>query len=294
MHPSFTVYKQKVFDFINRDFEIETLADDCLFTEGPVWNPEGYYLFSDITGNCIYRIKEGGRKELFISQSGTSNPDDPLIKKDQAGSNGLAYDADGHLLVCQHGSHAVAKWNGREIQPFLSSYDGKPFNSPNDLIVHSDGSIYFSDPPYGLKDGALNPGSFQPVGGVYCWKDGHIELISDKYQYPNGVCLSNDQRTLYICSNKPFEKFITTYELTAHRFTGIFAEENSDGIETDRYGNIYLCNKEGLIILDNKGERMAMIQLPAIPANACWGGDGLKDLLITAREHIFLFRGLQK
>lgn len=294
MHPSLVVYKNEVFNFISEDFEIQTLVSDCVFTEGPVWNEEGFYLFSDIPANCIYKIAETGSKELFLSNSGTTNPNDPGLKPDQTGSNALAYDQEGNLLICQHGGHAIAKYDGKILQPFITSYQNKPFNSPNDLILHEDGRLFFSDPPYGLKDGKLNPGKFQPIAGVYCWRRDELELICDKYQYPNGVCLSPDQKVLYICSNKSFEKFIGAYDTSNNQFINIFAEENSDGIDVDRGGNVYLCNQDGIIILDEKGERLALIELPAVPANICWGGENLNDLFITARESIFLIKDLQK
>jgi gluconolactonase len=289
-----TVYNPSVFDFINKDFEIENLADDCLFTEGPVWSREGFYLFSDIPSNNIMKLIPGKMKEVFLFHSGTINPQDPDLKPDQIGSNGLAYDANGNLLVCQHGGHGISSYDGKVLQPFIHSYNGKPFNSPNDLIVHSDGRIYFSDPPYGLKDGQLNSSKYQPLAGVYRWKEGQLQLLCEKYQYPNGVCLSPDERFLYICSNKPFEKFISLYTTADSRFVKVFAEENSDGIECDRKGNVYLCNKDGLIILDREGNRLALIALPTIPANLCWGGEGLNDLFITARQNVFLIKGLQK
>jgi gluconolactonase len=294
MHPSLHIYKNEVLNYINQDFEITTLAADCLFTEGPVWNSTGYYLFSDITGNCIYKIAEGVKKEVFLANSGTTNPNDPDLKPGQAGSNALAYAHDGTLLVCQHGSHAIAKYDGTTLQPFVSSYQGKPFNSPNDFILHRDGRLYFSDPPYGLKDGKLNPEKFQPVAGVYCLGDGELQMICDKYQYPNGVCLSNNQEMLFICSNKPSEKFVSVYNTADNSFIKVFAEETSDGIEVDRYDNVYLCNKDGIIILNQEGERLALIQLPTVPANICWGGADMNDLFITARENIFLIKQLQK
>src|SRR6476619_1636413 len=160
------VYQDKIFSFIKGDFILETWADDCLFTEGPVWNEKGFYLFSDITGNCIYRISGPGKKDVFLANSGTSRPDDPDLKKGQEGSNALAYTREGSLLICRHGSHDMAVYDGQAVHPFISSYNGRPFNSPNDLIIHPDGRIYFSDPPYGLKDGKLDPGKFQPVAGV--------------------------------------------------------------------------------------------------------------------------------
>lgn len=289
MHPSLTIYKQQSVDFINRDFELQTLTADCLFTEGPVWNKNGYYLFSDITANCIYKISEEGSKEIFLHHSGTDDPLDPDIKQDQAGSNGLAFLGD-KLLICQHGSHAIALLQGQGPDVFLNSYKGRPFNSPNDIVVHSNGSIYFSDPPYGLKGGKLNPQKFQPIAGVYVAREKEIELICDRYQYPNGVCFSPGEKILYICSNKEFEKFISMYDVVSGKFMGILAEENSDGIETDSSGNVYLCSKEGLIILNNNGERLALLELPAIPSNCCWGGERGKDLFITARASVYLVR----
>src|SRR3982751_1165311 len=147
MHPSLKIYNRAALDFINEDFEIKTLAGDCLFTEGPVWNKEGFYLFSDIPANCINKISEEGSKSVYLSNSGTSNPDDPDLEQErkQIGSNALAYDRDGQLLICQHGGHGIAKYDGRNLQPFISSYKSKPLNSPNDLIVHRDGRVYFSD-----------------------------------------------------------------------------------------------------------------------------------------------------
>jgi gluconolactonase len=291
MHPSLTVCKNEAFDFFNKDFEIVTLVDDCLFTEGPLWNSDGYYLFSDIPANCIYRIEEGKKKEVFIKNSGADNSENPDLYSKEVGSNGLAYNANGDLLICRHGSGDIAKFNGKKLQSFFNSYQNKPFNSPNDLIVHADGKIYFSDPPYGLKNKELKPQKFQPIAGVYCFQNSEVQLICDKYQFPNGVCLSPDGNILYICSNKPFEKFIYTYDTTTNGFIKIFAEENSDGIKCDKRGNVYLANKDGIIILDKMGQRLALIQLPTISTNLCWGGKDLNDLFITARENVFLIQG---
>jgi gluconolactonase len=292
MNPALTVYKEELKEIINTEFGIETLADDCRFTEGPVWNPEGFYLFSDITANVIYRIVPGQAKEVFISQSGTATPEDPNLNKDMAGSNGLAYDSEGNLLACRHGSHQIGIVDDGNIKPYINEYKGCPFNSPNDIIVHPSGTVFFSDPPYGLKDGKPNAEKFQPLAGVYAWERGSVKMICDKYQYPNGVCLTPDLKRLFICSNKPFENFICEYDAYTHEFIRIVAEENSDGIKCDPQGNIYLCNKAGIIILNSSGVRLGLIALPTIPANACFGGPGKKDLFITARENVFLIKNL--
>lgn len=294
MNPSFRIGDDAVRQFIRTDFEIETLANDCQFTEGPVWNKEGFYLFSDITANTLYKIIPGRNKEVFIANSGTEHTEDEDLKQDQAGSNALAYDSDGNLLICRHGSHMIAKWDGKSLQPFIHLFQNKPFNSPNDLIVDGRGRVFFSDPPYGLKEGKLNPEKFQPVAGVYCFDNGETKLICDKYSYPNGVCITPGGNELYICSNKPFEKFVSVYDLHTLQHKRILADENSDGIKCDPHGNVYLCNKVGIIILNSDGKRLALIQFATVPANCCWGGENRKDLFITARENIYLIRNLLK
>lgn len=292
MHPLLTIYREEIKEYIRTDFEIETLADDCKFTEGPVWNHEGYYLFSDITANTVYRLIPGHQKEVYIANSGTDDPKDPDLKDDMTGSNALAYDLKGDLLICRHGSHHIGVLRDGTVKSFIGNYNGKPFNSPNDLVVHPSGKIFFSDPPYGLREGKLNPEKFQPLAGVYAWHAESAELICDRYQYPNGVCLSPSGDKLYTCSNKPFENFICEYDAHEHRFLRILCNENSDGIKCDPRGNLYLCNKDGIIILNSEGERVALIALPTVPANICWGGDEYKDLFITARENVFLIRQL--
>ena len=165
-------------------------------------------------------------------------------------------------------------------------------NRCNDIVVDEKARIFFSDPPYGLKDGKPNPEKFQPLAGVYCYDDGNVQVICDKYQYPNGVCIAPDGKELYICSNKPLENFISVYDLENLQFKRILAHENSDGIKCDPQGNVYLCNKDGIIILNQDGKRMALIEFPTIPANCCFGGERGKDLFITARQNIFLLKDL--
>ncbi len=294
MHGSLQLFDDEALQAINTNFEIETLAGDCLFTEGPVWHADGYYIFSDITANTVYRLTPGQERTALIEKSGTTSTDDPDIKKDQAGANGLTWTADGTLLVCRHGSHMVASWNGSELRPFLTHFNGRPFNSPNDIIADKTGRIFFSDPPYGLKDGQLNPGKFQPLAGVYCYNHGELTLICDRYNYPNGVCIATGGQELYICSNKPTEKFISVYNLATLQFSRILAEENSDGIKCDAQGNVFLSNRDGILILNKEGKRLALISFPAIPANHCFGGPEKKDLFIAARENVFLIRNLLK
>jgi gluconolactonase len=293
MHPSVTVYDDRLHQFINAEFEIGVLDSTCRFSEGPVWNKEGFYLFSDIPQNVIYKIEEGKGKQIYLEQSGCG-PGNMRALSEQIGSNGLAYDSTGNLLICQHGNGAVALYNGTFSKPHIASYNGRPFNSPNDVVVQRSGAVFFSDPPYGLKDQRLDAAKYQAVAAVYKWQEGQVQIVTDRYQYPNGVCLSPDERSLYTCSNKPFEAFVLEWDAETLQAKRQVAAENGDGMKCDRFGNLYLCNKDGLLILDGNGKRLGLIALKTVPANCCWGGNEGRDLLVTARQHIFLIPGLQK
>jgi gluconolactonase len=292
MHP-LTIYHSSLNNYINTDFQLELLDDTCLFSEGPVWNKSGYYLFSDISSNIINKITPGEVKEVYLEHSGCADEDSAELPR-MMGSNGLAYDHEEKLLVCRHGDHDVACYDGNYLVSYISSYNGKTFNSPNDIVVHRNGNVFFSDPPYGLKDQKINSEKYQPLAGVYCWREGKVELMWNKMLFPNGVCLSPDEESLFVCSNKPFEANVLEFDVKTLAFKRILGPYNSDGIKCDRHSNLYLCNKDGIIIIDPNGEKLGLIQLPTIPSNLCWGGREGKDLFITARQNIFLIRNLQK
>ncbi|MEJ7913121.1 MAG: SMP-30/gluconolactonase/LRE family protein [Chitinophagaceae bacterium] len=294
-HPSLTVYNPQLLEVIEANFQIDIWDDTCTFSEGPVWNPEGFYLFSDIPENTIMSIGADQKKGPYISDSGydSARGDEGMLSR-QIGSNGLAYAADGSLIVCQHGNGAVARWSGATLFPFITSYEGLPFNSPNDLAVHPDGSIFFSDPPYGLKDQQLLHSHRQSFGGIYCYREETVSLVSTAYDYPNGLCFSPDYTILYACSSKEKERFVLRFDALTLAPLGKLCDENGDGIKCDQLGNLWLCTKEGVLIISEKGERLGLIALPSVPANCCWGGANRKDLLITARQNIFHLAMLQK
>ena len=292
-NPFVTQFHANAQDVINPDFEIEKWFSGCAFSEGPVWNKKGYYLFSDIPKNVIYKIKEAGEPKVYLENSGLTVPTDRELAE-QIGSNGLAYDADGNLIICQHGNGAVARYDGKDLEFLVSGHNSKPFNSPNDVIVHPDGTVFFSDPPYGLKNQQLQPDVAQPLAGIYVWREGALTLLTDRYQYPNGVCLSPDATSLYTCSTKPAEAVVLEFDAVTLALKREVCAENSDGIKCDRKGNLYLCTKEGVLIVAANGERLALIKLETQPANCCWGGKDGNDLFVTARQNIFLLRNLQK
>ncbi|MFN2456627.1 MAG: SMP-30/gluconolactonase/LRE family protein [Chitinophagaceae bacterium] len=293
VHPALVVYTSDLRNYYNTDFEIKKLDNSCSFSEGPVWHPNGFYLFSDIPENVIYQLTPGEEKKVFLKNSGCTHQDVARLSK-QIGSNGLALNEKGELLICQHGNHCVAILKERKIEPLISEYKSRPFNSPNDLVIHDDGSVFFSDPPYGLMDQKLIPDKYQSVAGVYCWREGGVQLFCDQYQYPNGVCLSPDKKILYTCSNKDFEPFMLQFNADTLQLISRVCKENGDGIKCDRFGNILLCNKEGVVIVNKVGKRLALLKLETIPANVCWGGSSKSDLFVTARENIFMMKDFLK
>lgn len=292
MHP-LTIFNTSLYNYIRNDFELELLDDTCLFSEGPVWNESGYYLFSDISSNIISKIIPGQVKEVYMSHSGCEDEASAELPR-MMGSNGLAYDSNGKLLVCRHGMHDVACYENDRLIPYISNYIGKPFNSPNDIVAHNNGQVFFSDPPYGLKDQKINANKYQPFAGVYCRKEDEVILMWNKLLFPNGVCLSPDQESLFVCSNKSYEANILEFDVNTLAFKRMVAHANSDGIKCDEHGNLFLCTGEGILIMNQKGERLGLIQLPTIPANICWGGKDGSDLFITARQNIYLIKDLKK
>src|SRR5688572_11980154 len=128
-----TIYQPEIEEYIHINIQLELLDNKCVFSEGPVWNKKGFYLFSDIPANVIYKINPGEPKEVYLQNSGCANEAD--VEVPNMGSNGLAYDAENNLLVCQHGDHAISKYSGSSLMPIISSYNNKKLNSPNDVVV---------------------------------------------------------------------------------------------------------------------------------------------------------------
>lgn len=294
MNSEVTIYDNQLAD--TRHLEIEKLATGFQFTEGPVWHPENFLLFSDIPANCIWQLFPDGIKKIYLDQSGFSGNDTSELSE-QTGSNGLAIDAKENLIICQHGNHALARLDKYHVISVLAgTYEGRPFNSPNDLVIRSDGSIYFSDPPYGLKNQVHHPNRFQPGGGVYRFKDGEVQLVSEDFRYPNGVCFSPDESYLYVGSSHANESYVCRYEVTKSgelTHPRLFIENNADGIKIDQKGNLFLATDQGVLIVSPEGKRMAMIRLPETPSNLAWVKPAYDTLYVTARSSVYRIRGFR-
>jgi gluconolactonase len=286
---------EKAKSFAN--LKIEKLASGFQFTEGPVWHPDGYLLFSDIPANKIWELSADNETLVYLDKSGFSGVDKSELS-DHFGSNGLALDAEGCLVICQHGDHGLARIDKKgKLYSLVNEFEGRPLNSPNDLVIHSNGTIYFTDPPYGLKDQVLHPSKFQIFAGVYQYKPGELILLSDDLRYPNGICFSPDEKYLYVSSNHPDEPYLWRYRLSATAEIidqSILIEQNADGITTDDNGNLLLCTDEGIMVVSSSGKRIALIPLPESPANIAWGGKKGNDIYVTARSTIYLITGYNK
>jgi gluconolactonase len=259
-------------------YKVEKIASGYQFTEGPVWTPWGTLLFSDIPANRIYEIGNG--QKIYREPSGQSN--------------GLTFDLQGRLIACEHANRRVTRTekNG-SITVLADSYQGKRLNSPNDVVVKSDGSIYFTDPPYGVdeKDRELD---FQ---GVYrITPKGKLELLIKDFKMPNGLCFSPDEKLLYIADSSNL-RHIRVFDVLKDGTLAngrVFAKVGQggvpDGMKVDLKGNLYVTGPGGVWVFDPSGKHIDTIETPETPANCAWGDKDGKTLYITARTSVYKVR----
>ncbi|MGB3776724.1 MAG: SMP-30/gluconolactonase/LRE family protein, partial [Tunicatimonas sp.] len=196
-------------ELISPDARMEILADGFEWTEGPVWVAQGnYVLFSDIPQNSVFQWSEEDSIVLYLKPAGS---DDGQEAGKEPGSNGLMLDANQNLILCQHGARQVARMNAplnnpkSNYLPLVTHYEGKRLNSPNDLVFHSSGALYFTDPPYGLPGGGDSPDKELDFQGVYRFttEDSVLTLLTDSLTRPNGIAFSPDEKTLYLANSDP-------------------------------------------------------------------------------------------
>jgi len=283
------------------DVRVERVAGGFEFTEGPVWSPDGALLFSSPNTNAIYRLDlEAGRVTVFRSKSGYAGVD--IGRYHQPGSNGLTFSPAGLLTICQHGHRRVIRVNPHgDVTVLADRYGGKRLNSPNDLMYRSDGTLYFTDPPFGLPDTFDDPARELPFSGVYMVRDGVVGLVTDELSGPNGLGFSPDERHLYVGNWDPERKVIMRYEINAagdpvgsgevfFDMTDAPGADAIDGIKVDREGNLYVCGPGGIWVLSPEGEKLGLIELPEDPHNLAWGDADGRTLYITALTSIYRMR----
>ena len=277
--------------------KIFKLAEGFQFTEGPIWMKAGYLLFSDPNANTIYKYNTVDAKlSVFKTNSGYSGKD--IAEYSQPGSNGLTLDPQGRLTINEHGNRRVTRMekDGR-VTVLADKFDGKRLNSPNDLVYRSDGTLFFTDPPFGLPKVYDDPRKELPYSGVFALYKGQLKLVSTDLKGPNGIAFSPDEKYLYIGNWDPEKKIIMRYEISADAtltngkiffdMTQAPGEDALDGIKVDRQGNLYVSGPGGLWIVSPEAKHLGTIIAPKHPHNMAWGGDDGRTLYMTAQGSLY-------
>ena len=278
--------------------KIFKLAEGFKFTEGPVWTNDGL-LFSDPNANVIYKYSKDGNIAVFKTPGGYSGAD--IAQYGQPGSNGLTLDKDGNLLVNQHGNRRVIKLEKDGSETILADkFDGKRLNSPNDLVYRSDGTLFFTDPPFGLPKFFDDNRKELNFSGVYSIYKGKVQLLTKEFTGPNGIAFSPDEKYLYVGNWDEKKKTVYRYEVNEDGtiengklffdFTNFKGEDAIDGIKVDVGGNLYVSAPGGLQVLSKDGKHLGTIIVPQHVHNMAWGDDDGKTLYMCARSGLYRMR----
>jgi gluconolactonase len=282
--------------------KIEKLAEGFSWAEGPVWRREGYLVFSDVPRNTIYKWKDGEGLTVFLRPSGYTQPNPPGR---ELGSNGLTLDARGAIVMADHGNRQVARLDDSLFTKttLAARYDGKRLNSPNDLVFHSNGDLYFTDPPFGLRGLNNDPAKQLPFSGVYrLTPTGELTLLTRELAYPNGIAFSPDQRTLYVSNADARRAIWMAYDVAPDGTIGrgrVFFDATPlaqqkkpgvpDGLRVDRQGNLFAAGPGGILIISPQGKHLGTIVTGQPTANCAFGDDG-STLYITANNQLLRIR----
>ena len=287
---------------VPRGAVLEKLVDRHDWVEGPVWIQDGgYLLFSDVVRNSIYRWKEGEGERLFLRPSGYTGR--RPFTGPEPGSNGLARDLQGRLVFCQHGDRRISRRevDGR-ITTLVDRYQGKRLNSPNDLVFHSNGDLYFTDPPFGLPDTFDDPEKELPFQGVYRLRaNGTLDLLTRELSAPNGIAFAPDERTLYVSNADPERLVWLAFPVQADGTLGpsrvLYDGTRStagrrgvaDGMKVDVHGNVFGAGPGGVYVIDPSGTLLGWFDFGGNVGNVAWGEDG-STLFITANAAVYRIR----
>jgi gluconolactonase len=300
--------KSPAFDaLVPRDAVVEKLADGYTWTEGPVWDrAKSRLLFSDIPGNRVVVWAPGQPAADFLKPSGYTGAR-PFTGK-EPGSNGLAFDAQGRLVLCMHGDRRLARLAvDGSFETLADRYDGKRLNSPNDLVVRPNGDIYFTDPPYGLPGTFEDPARELPFTGVYRLSpDGKVTLLVKDMTAPNGLGFSPDGRTLYVANSDPKKAVWMAFPVRedgtvgegrlffdSTRWVGREKPGLPDGLKVDATGHLFATGPGGVHVFDAKGDLLGSIETGVPTANVGFGDDG-RVLYITANTALLRVRLLTR
>jgi gluconolactonase len=284
---------------------IEVLASGFGWTEGPVWVKRGgYLLFSDIPGNSVMKWTEVAGVTLFLKPSGyTGHPRPEGVQ----GSNGLAIDPSGQLVLCEHGDRRISVLqSGGHKRTLVDKYKGKRLNSPNDVVFRSNGDLYFTDPPYGLPLGEKDRGRELPYSGVFRLSpNGALTLLTSELTFPNGIAFSPDEKLLYVSQSDPARAIWMSYPLKPDGTLGqgrVFFDATAlvskrsglpDGLKVDRFGNLFATGPGGVHVFSPGGKHLGRIDTGEKTSNCAWGDDG-STLYVTSDMLLCRIRTLTK
>lgn len=301
-------YDARLSEILDTSAQLEILGEGFDWSEGPVWAPSiNALLFNDIPPNKLMKWKEGEGVTTYLTPAGYTGE---LPRTGEPGANGLMLDAQGRLVLCQHGDRRVARLDAPLDQPtpkfvtLADRYDGKRFNSPNDLVYDSKGNLYFTDPPYGLEKRMEDPAKELSFQGVYRLDTaGKLTLLTDKMTRPNGIALSPDEKTLYVANSDEEQAIWMAYQLDdagkivseklLYDATSLVNQEGEaglpDGMVVDNQGRIFATGPGGVWIFTPDGKALGKIRTGQATANCTFGEDG-KSLFITADMYLLRVR----
>ena len=276
---------------------VEKVAGGFKFTEGPIWIHEGYLLFSDIPNNAIMKWTPDGKVSVFMKPSGYRGT--APFKGPESGSNGLTLDKQGRLTIAEHANRRVTRLEKDGTLTVLAEkYEGKRLNSPNDLVWARDGSLYFTDPPYGLQTQSDQDALKElPFNGVFRLANGRLQLLIKDLSRPNGIAFSPDEKYLYIAVSDPIKKVWMRYDVKPDGTVAngkVFFDASAsreeglpDGMKVDQEGNVYGTGPGGVWVFSPAGKHLGTIKPPEVPANCGWGDADGKTLYMTARTGLY-------
>ena len=280
------------------DASLEKLVGGFTLLEGPVWSVSGALLFSDMVGHLIYTWSPQSGLSVFPAKMEYA-----AVKhtKGSSGPNGLAFDKKGRLTICEHGNRRVTRLEkDGSLTVLAERYESKRLNSPNDLVYRSDGLLYFTDPPLGLRGKDADPRKELLYNGVFIFSEGKLELVSDELHSPNGLAFSPDEKYLYVGNDDRKKLVIMRYEVNPNgtfsngevffNVASVTKAEGIDGMKVDVEGNVYVTALSGVVIIDGKGKHLGTIEAPEELTNLAWGDDDRKSLYITALKGLYRIR----
>lgn len=260
---------------------LDKVAGGFIFTEGPVWHPDGFYYFVDIRTNSLYRMVPGQT---------------PAKVRETLGGNGTTFDLQGRLINCEGDARRVTRTEiSGEVTVLVDRFEGKRLNRPNDVICHSNGSLYFTDPGIRVP---LAERELENAAVYRIAPDGSVSVVA-LFEYPNGLAFSADERTLYV-ANTRWTQYIHSLELDAAGSMvrrRVFADMSADGtngvpdgMKVDAAGRVFCTGTGGVWVFDPDGTRIGIIEMPEVCANVAFGGPDLRTLFLTASTSIYTLR----